>query len=185
MLLSKFSIFAVVNGSRLAHNLSGALISNQYRYILDVDPLPATEITSGILAEITSFGAAQAVALAFGILCLFVSGFVSGSEIAFFSLDPDDERLDDDRSGDRIRNVIEQPERLLATILIANNLVNVTIVVLCNFALGPVFSGMSAVLSFVLQTVILTFLILLFGEIFPKLLAKQNPLAWAKGQSAA
>lgn len=157
-----------------------ALISNQYRYILDVDPLPATEITSGILAEITSFGAAQAVALAFGILCLFVSGFVSGSEIAFFSLDPDDERLDDDRSGDRIRNVIEQPERLLATILIANNLVNVTIVVLCNFALGPVFSGMSAVLSFVLQTVILTFLILLFGEIFPKLLAKQNPMAWAK-----
>ena len=104
------------------------------------------------------------MALAFGILCLFVSGFVSGSEIAFFSLDADDERLDDSRTGDRIRDVIEQPERLLATILIANNLVNVTIVVLCNFALGPVFSGMSAVLSFVLQTVILTFLILLFGN---------------------
>lgn len=146
---------------------------------MDVDPLPATQTLCSILADISGFGAAQIVALAFGILCLFVSGFVSGSEIAFFSLDADDERLDDSRTGDCIRDVIEQPERLLATILIANNLVNVTIVVLCNFALGPVFSGMSAVLSFVLQTVILTFLILLFGEIFPKLLAKQNPLAWA------
>lgn len=51
---------------------------------------------------------------------------------------------------------------------------------LCNFALGPVFSGMSAVLSFILQTVILTFLILLFGEILPKLYANNYPLTWAK-----
>lgn len=132
------------------------------------------------MADISDFGVAQIVALAFGVACLFASGFVSGSEIAFFSLDPDDERLDESRSGENIRSVIEQSERLLATILIANNLVNVTIVVLCNFALGPVFSGMSAILSFVLQTVILTFLILLFGEIFPKLFAKQNPLGWAE-----
>ena len=132
------------------------------------------------MADISDFGVAQIVALAFGVACLFASAFVSGSEIAFFSLDPDDERLDESRSGENIRSVIEQPERLLATILIANNLVNVTIVVLCNFALGPVFSGMSAILSFVLQTVILTFLILLFGEIFPKLFAKQNPLGWAE-----
>lgn len=134
----------------------------------------------GILADVTTFGAAQIVALAFGVLCLFISGFVSGSEIAFFSLNPEDERLDDDDTGEKVRDVIEQPERLLATILIANNLVNVTIVVLCNFALGAVFSGMPEVWSFVLQTVILTFLILLFGEIFPKLLSKQNPMGWAR-----
>ena len=76
--------------------------------------------------------------------------------------------------------LLSVPERLLATILIINNLVNVTIVVLCNFALGPIFSGMSAVWSFILQTVLLTFLILLFGEILPKLYANSNNLAWAK-----
>lgn len=113
------------------------------------------------------------------VLCLFLSGFVSGSEIAFFSIDSEDERLDDNNAGEQIRKIINQPERFLATILITNNLVNVTIVVLCNFALGPIFSGMTEVLSFILQTVILTFVILLCGEIFPKLLAKQNPLAWA------
>lgn len=113
------------------------------------------------------------------VLCLFISGFVSGSEIAFFSIDSEDERLDDNEPGEQIRRIINQPERFLATILITNNLVNVTIVVLCNFALGPIFSGMTEVLSFILQTVILTFVILLCGEIFPKLLAKQNPLAWA------
>lgn len=75
--------------------------------------------------------------------------------------------------------MLRQPERLLATILIANNLVNVTIVVLCNYALGPLFSGMDAVWSFVLQTVILTFLILLFGEILPKLYANTHNLRWA------
>lgn len=79
-----------------------------------------------------------------------------------------------------IRKLLSNPQRLLATILIANNLVNVTIVVLCNFALGPVFAGMSPVLSFVLQTVILTFLILLFGEILPKLYANNYPVTWAK-----
>lgn len=113
------------------------------------------------------------------VLCLFLSGFVSGSEIAFFSIDSEDERLDDNKAGEQIRKILNQPERFLATILITNNLVNVTIVVLCNFALGPIFSGMTEVLSFILQTVILTFVILLCGEIFPKLLAKQNPLAWA------
>lgn len=51
---------------------------------------------------------------------------------------------------------------------------------LCNFALGPVFAGMSAVWSFILQTVILTFLILLFGEIIPKLYANSNNAAWAR-----
>lgn len=110
-----------------------------------------------------------------------LSGFVSGSELAYFSLSPSDcEELDDTRQGAAIRRLLSKPQRLLATILIANNLVNVTIVVLCNFALGPVFEGMSPALSFVLQTVILTFLILLFGEILPKLYANNRPQRWAR-----
>ncbi|MBD5173137.1 MAG: gliding motility-associated protein GldE [Bacteroidales bacterium] len=108
-----------------------------------------------------------------------ISGFVSGSEIAFFSLTENQlEDLEDNRKGESIINLVKRPERLLATILIANNLVNVTIVVLCNYALGPVFEGMSPVLSFILQTVILTFLILLFGEILPKLVANSDNMKW-------
>ncbi len=68
----------------------------------------------------------------------------------------------------------------MATILIANNLVNVTIVILCNYALGPVFQGMAAWMSFLLQTVILTFLILLFGEILPKLIANSDNMRWIR-----
>lgn len=120
------------------------------------------------------------IALLLAMVCLVLSGFVSGSEIAFFSLTEQQcEELDETSSGKIVRSLLEKPERLLATILIANNLVNVTIVVLCNYALGPVFEGMSPVLSFVLQTVILTFLILLFGEILPKLYSTNYPVKWA------
>ena len=134
------------------------------------------------LLAVPSMWAAQIVALVLAVLALFVSGFVSGSEIAFFSLSPAqcDELEEEGKRGERILSMLDKPERLLATILIANNLVNVTIVVLCNFALGPVFEGMSEVWSFVLQTVLLTFLILLFGEILPKLYANSNNLGWAR-----
>ncbi len=125
--------------------------------------------------------AGQIIAIVLAIGCLFLSGFVSGSEIAFFSLTPTQcEEIEDTPKGDKILGLLRNPERLLATILIANNLVNVTIVVLFNYALGPIFAGMSAVMSFILQTVILTFLILLFGEILPKLYANSNNLGWAK-----
>ncbi|MDE6403604.1 MAG: CNNM domain-containing protein, partial [Muribaculaceae bacterium] len=143
---------------------------------MDIDPLPAIE--AAITIPEMSLG--QIIALVIALMALFVSAFVSGSEIAFFSLTPDElDELEDTPDNRRIRGILEQPQRLLATILIANNLVNVSIVVLCNFALGPIFEGMGAIWSFVLQTVLLTFLILLFGEILPKLLANGNPLKWA------
>ncbi|MBD5317477.1 MAG: gliding motility-associated protein GldE [Bacteroides sp.] len=109
-----------------------------------------------------------------------LSGFISGSEIAYFALTPSQcEELEETSRGRAVMRLLEVPERLLATILIANNLVNVSIVVLLNFALGPVFSNMSPLLSFILQTVILTFLILLFGEILPKLYANTDSVKWA------
>jgi len=158
---------------------------------LDIDPLPATEplhillnILPGLLADI-SFGPPQITALLLALLCLFLSGFVSGSEMAFFSLSPSQtEELEKTPQGDTVLHLLDNPQRLLATILIANNLVNVTIVVLCNYALGPVFQGMSAVLSFILQTVILTFLILLFGEIIPKLYANNYNVRWARSAAS-
>lgn len=146
----------------------------QLKYIiLDTDPLPA------LLATIAPMDPARIVALALALPALIASGFCSGSELAFFSIDPDNDELDEMPRGSKIRKLLAYPERLLATLLIANNLVNVTIVVLCNFALGAIFDQMSTVMSFILQTVILTFIILLFGEILPKLYAKNNPLRWA------
>ncbi|MDE7393529.1 MAG: hypothetical protein K2M80_03530, partial [Muribaculaceae bacterium] len=65
---------------------------------MDFDPLPAS-----ILLQLPTFGAAQVIALTCALLALLVSGFVSGSEISFFSLDPDDERLDDISQGQAIK----------------------------------------------------------------------------------
>ena len=143
--------------------------------------MPACEPLMILAQTAVTFGVAKIVALVVAALCLLLSGFVSGSEISFFSLTPAQiEDLDETPKGQTIRKLLSEPEKLLATILISNNLVNVTIVVLCNFALGPVFANMSPVLSFVLQTVILTFLILLFGEILPKLCSNNYPVKWAQ-----
>ncbi len=126
----------------------------------------------------------QIVALVIAMVCLAISGFVSGSEIAFFSITRKELNEADEADGPEstlgVRNLLRQSERLLATILIANNMVNIAIVVLTNYGLGPVFRNMPEILSFVLQTVLLTFLILLFGEILPKLAAQRTPLKWAR-----
>lgn len=146
---------------------------------MDIDPLPAT----ALLAQIShiDFGVGQIVALSIAVLALIISGFISGSEIAYFSLTPSQlEDLDNTPKGASVRKLLSTPENLLATILIANNTINVTIVILCNFALGPIFENLGDLLSFILQTIILTFLILLFGEILPKLYANNYNLKWAK-----
>lgn len=126
-------------------------------------------------------GVTQIVSLALALVALMLSAFFSGTEIAYFSLTTQQiEDIDDTPQGPAVRRLLDQPERLLATILICNNLVNVTIVVLTNYALGPLFTGMGEVWSFILQTVILTFLILLFGEIAPKLYANSRTESWAR-----
>lgn len=97
-----------------------------------------------------NFGVAQIVALACALVALLVSGFVSGSEIAYFSITPQQaEELDESPRSCAIRRLLAMPERLLATILIANNLVNVTIVVLMSFALSDLFAQMPGWLDFV------------------------------------
>ena len=136
-------------------------------------------ILTQISVNVPEFGAPQIAALVLAVLCLFISGFVSGSEIAYFSIDENHfDELEEKDGGPMALKFLKNPRRLLATILIANNLVNVTIVVLTNYALGPLFDGMPEVLSFILQTVLLTFLILLFGEILPKLYANHNAEKW-------
>ncbi len=161
---------------------------------LDTDPLPCFESAFGAFAAYDlplatmggiNFGVAQIVALACALVALLVSGFVSGSEIAYFSITPQQaEELDESPRSCAIRRLLAMPERLLATILIANNLVNVTIVVLMSFALSDLFAQMPGWLDFLLQTVLLTFLILLFGEIIPKLVANTSPIGWARFASS-
>lgn len=122
----------------------------------------------------------------FGIslLLLFCSGFVSASEIAFFSLSPNDiNELEEQRQrvDAKVHALREDSERLLATILICNNLVNVAIVTMLNYAiLQCVDFGLAKWLEFLALTVVLTFLLLLFGEIIPKIYSKQNTLKFCR-----
>ena len=117
-------------------------------------------------------------------ILLIFSGYASGSEIAFFSLSPNDlNELDEERNDcDRqIKKLREESERTLATILITNNLVNVTIIMLANYFIAHVIDfGMVYWLEFVVITILLTFLLLLFGEIMPKVYAGQHPLAFCR-----
>ena len=117
-------------------------------------------------------------------LLLFVSGFASGSEIAFFSLTPNDlSELDEEKSNAdaKIMQLRAESERTLATILIANNLVNVTIIMLFGYFFAHAINfGDSWWLEFLFMTVLLTFLLLLFGEIMPKVYATKNPLQFCR-----
>jgi len=117
-------------------------------------------------------------------LLLFVSGFASGSEIAFFSMSPTDiNELDPERNykDKGIQMLHDDSERTLATILITNNFVNVTIIMLCNYVFANIVDfGNAYWLQFLCITVLLTFLLLLFGEIMPKIFARQNPLKFCR-----
>lgn len=118
-------------------------------------------------------------------MLLVVSGFASGSEIAFFSLSPSDiDEVDLERTptDKNIRMLREDSERTLATILITNNFVNVTIIMLCNFVFGSMvhFGPKAYWLEFLSITIILTFLLLLFGEIMPKVYSRQEPLRFCR-----
>ena len=115
---------------------------------------------------------------------LLLSGFASGSEIAFFSLAPKElsELNPEHSSRDKsIQMLRDDSERTLATILITNNFVNVTIIMLCNYIFARVVDfGEAYWLQFLCITVLLTFLLLLFGEIIPKVYSRISPLTFCR-----
>jgi len=135
-----------------------------------------------VFSEVTLLSPSLGAIIAGVMACmlLFVSGFASGSEIAFFSLSPADlSELDEEKSqaDNNIKKLREDSERTLATILILNNLVNVTIVMLSSYFFAhTVYFGASWWMQFICMTVLLTFLLLLFGEIMPKVYSGQHPL---------
>ena len=123
------------------------------------------------------------VAILLVILLLLLSGFASASEIAFFSLSPTDvESLDPDKSSsDKLIELLrDDSERTLATVLITNNLVNVAVIMLCNYIFGSLFTFGAEWLQFLCVTILLTFLLLLFGEIIPKVYSRRRPLAFCR-----
>ena len=146
-----------------------------------MDPFSISDISSLVVFQPITTGIVLAAILAAFLLLL--SGFASGSEIAFFSLSPQDlDELEPDKCSEDSRIVMlrDDSERTLATILIANNFVNVTIIMLCNYIFGSLVKFKSEWLEFLCITVLLTFLLLLFGEIMPKVYSRQTPLKFCR-----
>lgn len=126
-----------------------------------------------------SIDIANAIVLGIGaIVLLILSAMASGSEVAFFSLTRTDlEELESrtDIAAKRVLDLLSNRDRLLATILVANNMVNICLVIVVTQLVGEIFI-FSGVWEFVFNTVVITFLLLLFGEIMPKVFSQTNPV---------
>lgn len=122
-----------------------------------------------------------------GIILLFVlllcSALISGAEVALFSLTPMDingELSNSSRKMEIVSKLLKKPKKLLATILVANNFINIAIVILFAYLGDYLFSGITELwLKFVVEVVVITFLILLFGEILPKVYASRNRIKFS------
>ena len=143
-------------------------------------------IVNDIMGEVSFCMPTLGVWIAFGIVLvlLLCSGFVSASEIAFFSLSPSDRSAIDEeehRADEKVKALLADEERLLSTILISNNLVNVGVIILLYFCFDKTIDfGQAKWLEFLVMTVLLTFLLLLFGEIIPKIYSAQHSLAFCR-----
>ncbi|WP_250433304.1 gliding motility-associated protein GldE [Hanstruepera flava] len=135
------------------------------------------------LSFLTAIDLSVVIGLALLFLLLLCSALISGAEVALFSLTRTD--IDD---GDEvistkigiITKLLERPKKLLATILVANNFINIAIVILFAYLGDSLFGSIqSEILQFVLEVIVITFLILLFGEILPKIYASRNRLKFS------
>ena len=120
------------------------------------------------------------------LLLLFCSALISGAEVAFFSLDSTD--LEDNEDSSKklsvVQKLLNKPKKLLATILVANNAINIAIVLLFDSLTDVFFGNIDSVfyginVRFIVEVGVVTFLILLFGEILPKIYASRNKLKFA------
>ena len=129
-------------------------------------------------------------ALKVGVLILLLgcSGLISGAEVAFFSLSPTEvKEIEEQKTskGSIVVKLLEKPKKLLATILIGNNAINIGIVLLFSNIGDTLFSAITYQLMglvsirFLLEVVVATFLILMFGEILPKIYANRNKHAFS------
>ena len=146
---------------------------------METEPLSASLLMPFLTVDI-----ALICTICYFCLLLLCSAIISGSEVALFSLSPteiDELKEDHNSANNLIAKMVENPKKLLATVLIANNLVNISIVLispeLTNFAFGGI---KNPILRDVMDIGLVTFVLLLCGEILPKIYANRNNLVFAK-----
>ena len=143
-----------------------------------MDPDPSSYILLSLAVDFSMVGGFVLL-----VLLLICSALISGAEVALFSLSRTDIDAEMEQNPKRIQiifNLLERPKKLLATILVANNFINIAIVILFAYLGNSIFNNIiSQVFRFILEVVIVTFLILLFGEILPKIYASRNKLKFA------
>lgn len=145
------------------------------------DPLIYSTLASGIL--FTPPDIKTIIGLAVLLILLLISALMSGSEVAYFSMSPSNiQKLKHNKSkrSQAALRLYNTPERLLSTILVANNTVNIAIVILSAFLTTRTFDfSATPVLGFIIQVVGITLILLLFGEIMPKIYAARTQMAFA------
>lgn len=143
-----------------------------------MDPEP-TFLSILLSADILS----NALSIALLFLLLLLSALISGAEVAFFSLSQTDiNRASESKSSNEktVVSLLEKPKRLLATILVSNNFINILIVLIFAYIGDFLFAEIaSGLLKFLIEVILVTFLILLFGEVLPKLYASRNSMKFA------
>ncbi|HPF50880.1 MAG TPA: gliding motility-associated protein GldE [Draconibacterium sp.] len=150
---------------------------------MENDPRMATAILNGWTIEFHPLTLGVIISLIIVLLLLLTSALISGSEVAYFSLSPSDKGKlkKKSKTNERVLQNLEKPETLLATILVTNNFVNVGIIILTAYISNNLISFVNApVLEFIFQVVLITFFLLLFGEIIPKVYATHFALRFAK-----
>jgi len=139
-----------------------------------MEPAFSIILQQTILMPLTSGAIIGMVVVVF---LLFCSAMISGSEVAYFSLGPthiNELKEHPSRKETLVLSLLDKPERLLANILITNNFINVGIVIIASFVTTSIFNFTHApLLGFVIQVLVITFLLLLFGEIMPKVYANR------------
>jgi gliding motility-associated protein GldE len=150
---------------------------------LETDTLPVlTNICLDII--ILPFTSGAGICIAMILFLLICSALISGAEVAYFSLSPSEKQKIASESGKRnlyVHKNLETPEQLLATILVANNFINVGIVILSGFTVNSMVDFQdNPVLGFIIQIIVISLMILLFGEITPKVYSTQHPLKFAR-----
>lgn len=148
---------------------------------MDPDPL-------SLMPYLLAFNGAFFLKVGIILLLLLCSALISGAEVAFFALSPTDlNQIEEKKTarGGIVVKLLERPKKLLATILIANNAINIGIVLLFNVLGDTLFSEITYELfgfipvRFLLEVVVITFLILMFGEILPKVYANRNKVSFS------
>ncbi|MCX2838698.1 gliding motility-associated protein GldE [Salinimicrobium sp. MT39] len=129
----------------------------------------------------------QLLGVVTAMLLLVCSALISGAEVAMFSLTPADFEVEESKRSVKeqiVISLLDKPKKLLATILVANNMINIAIILLFDNLTDAAFENIDTVfmgvdLQFLLEVVVVTFLILLFGEILPKVYASRNKVAFS------